>query len=100
MPDGFGSVFTVTLRGGAAAAERVIEAVRTFTHMTHLGDVRSLVLHPASTSHIHLSDAERVALGVFPGTLRLSIGIEDAADLIDDLAHAFAAIAARDDLLV
>ncbi|WP_299090889.1 O-acetylhomoserine aminocarboxypropyltransferase/cysteine synthase family protein [uncultured Microbacterium sp.] len=100
LPDGFGSVFTVTLRGGAAAAESVIEAVRTFTHMTHLGDVRSLVLHPASTSHIHLSDAERAALGVFPGTLRLSVGIEDADDLIDDLTQALAVIAARDDLLV
>lgn len=92
LPDGFGSVFTVTLRGGAEAAQGVIEALATFTHMTHLGDVRSLVLHPASTSHIHASDAERTALGVFPGTLRLSIGIEDAADLIDDLAQAFAAI--------
>lgn len=94
LPDGFGSVFTVTLRGGADAARAAIEAFETFTHMTHLGDVRSLVLHPASTSHIHLSDAERAALGVFPGTLRLSIGIEDATDLIDDLAQAFAAISA------
>lgn len=58
--------------------------------MTHLGDVRSLVLHPASTSHAALTDAERAAVGVAPGTLRVSIGIEDAADLIDDLAGALA----------
>ncbi len=99
LPDGFGSVFTVTLDGGAETARSVIEALETFTHMTHLGDVRSLVLHPASTSHIHLSDDERTALGVFPGTLRFSIGIEDAADLIDDLAQAFAAVSAPVELL-
>ncbi len=88
---GFGSVFTFTLRGGADAARRLVEAVDVFTHMTHLGDVRSLVLHPASTSHTHLTDPERAALGVLPGTLRVSIGIEDAVDLIDDLAQALAA---------
>jgi len=88
LPDGQGSVFTVTLRGGEPAARRTIEALELFTHMTHLGDVRSLVLHPASTSHTLLSEAERAAVGVHPGTLRLSIGIEDAADLIDDLAGA------------
>lgn len=91
LPDGFGSVFSFTLRGGADAARRFIEAVEVFTHMTHLGDVRSLVLHPASTSHTHLTAQERAALGVEPGTLRVSIGIEDAVDLIDDLAHALAA---------
>lgn len=91
LPDGFGAVFTFTLRGGADAARRFVEAVEVFTHMTHLGDVRSLILHPASTSHTHLTDAARAGLGVEPGTLRVSIGIEDAADLIDDLAQALAA---------
>lgn len=91
LPDGFGSVFTLTLRGDADTARRFVEALEVFTHMTHLGDVRSLVLHPASTSHAFLSDAERAAVGVHPGTLRVSIGIEDAADLIDDLARALAA---------
>lgn len=90
LPDGFGSVFTLTVRGGAAEARALVEALDVFTHMTHLGDVRSLVLHPASTSHAQLSDDERAALGVYPGTLRVSIGIEDAADLIDDLAQALA----------
>lgn len=92
LPDGFGSVFTITVRGGADAARRVVEAVEVFTHMTHLGDVRSLVLHPGSTSHAALTDDERRALGVEPGTLRLSIGIEDVADLIDDLAQALAVV--------
>lgn len=93
LPDGSGSVFSFTLRGGAAAAQAFVEAVEVFTHMTHLGDVRSLVLHPASTSHVFLTDAERAILGVEPGTLRLSIGIEDAPDLIDDLERALVAAA-------
>ena len=90
LPDGFGSVFTFTVRGGADAARRLVETLEVFTHMTHLGDVRSLVLHPASTSHAFLSEAERAAVGIEPGTLRVSIGIEDAADLVDDLAAALA----------
>ncbi|QOC24631.1 O-acetylhomoserine aminocarboxypropyltransferase/cysteine synthase [Microbacterium hominis] len=88
LPDGFGSVFSFTLHGDADTARAFVEALEVFTHMTHLGDVRSLVLHPASTSHAALTDAERAAVGVHDGTLRVSIGIEDAADLIDDLSHA------------
>ncbi|MDR6868379.1 O-acetylhomoserine (thiol)-lyase [Microbacterium resistens] len=88
LDGGFGSVFTFTLRGGLAAARRVVETVRVFTHMTHIGDVRSLVLHPATTSHVLRTDEERAVLGVAPGTLRLSIGIEDVDDLIEDLAEA------------
>lgn len=91
LPDGFGSVFTITLAGDESTARRFVEALEVFTHMTHLGDVRSLVLHPASTSHRQLTDDERAAVGVFPATLRLSIGIEDVADLIDDLRSALLA---------
>jgi O-acetylhomoserine (thiol)-lyase len=82
---GFGSVFQFTLAGGEDAARRLIESVEVFTHMTHLGDVRSLVLHPGTTSHAQHTDDARRALGVHPGTLRLSIGIEDVDDLIADL---------------
>lgn len=91
LPRGFGSVFTITLAGDESTARRFVEALEVFTHMTHLGDVRSLVLHPGTTSHLQLSEEEQAAVGVFPGTLRLSIGIEDAADLIADLATALAA---------
>ncbi|MGM1016106.1 MAG: O-acetylhomoserine aminocarboxypropyltransferase/cysteine synthase family protein [Actinomycetota bacterium] len=87
---GFGSVFTVTLAGGLDAARHVVENVDVFTHMTHIGDVRSLVLHPTSTSHARRTESERLALGVSPGTLRLSIGIEDVDDLIEDLARVLA----------
>lgn len=85
---GYGSVFSFTLRGDAETARRFVEALEVVTHMTHLGDVRSLVLHPASTSHAALTEAERAALGVQAGTLRVSIGIEDVADLLEDLAQA------------
>lgn len=88
LPDGTGSVFTFTLHGGAPAARAFVEAVEVVTHMTHIGDVRSLVLHPASTSHVLRTPAEQAASGVHPGTLRLSIGIEDLPDLLADLERA------------
>ncbi|ALX66869.1 O-acetylhomoserine aminocarboxypropyltransferase/cysteine synthase family protein [Microbacterium sp. XT11] len=85
LDGGFGSIFTFTLRGGLEAARHFVESVDVFTHMTHIGDVRSLVLHPATTSHAYRTEEEREVLGVRPGTLRLSIGIEDPTDLIADL---------------
>lgn len=91
LPRGAGSVFSFTLAGGAELARAVIDAVELFTHMSHLGDVRSLILHPASTSHSSRSDEELRAAGIWPGLLRVSIGIEDADDLIRDLDRAFAA---------
>src|SRR6187402_2910675 len=84
-PRGNGSVFAFTVRGGEPAAAALIERLELFSHMSHLGDVRSLILHPATTSHARLSEAEREQLGVTPGMLRVSVGIEDVADLIDDL---------------
>ena len=87
LEGGFGSIFTFTLRGGLDATRQFVEQVRVFTHMTHIGDVRSLVLHPGTTSHAQRTEEERELLGVRPGTLRLSIGIEDIEDLISDLAR-------------
>lgn len=92
LDGGFGSIFTVTLRDGLPAARRFVEQVRVFTHMTHIGDVRSLVLHPGSTSHAQRTPAEREVLGIRPGTIRLSIGIEDVDDLIADLAQVLQAV--------
>lgn len=89
---GFGSVFTVTLRGGLEAARHVVQSVEVITHMTHLGDVRSLVLHPQSTSHAARTVAERERAGVFPGTIRLSVGIEDIDDLLADLDQALVGV--------
>ncbi|MGX5681935.1 O-acetylhomoserine aminocarboxypropyltransferase/cysteine synthase family protein [Schumannella luteola] len=94
LPDGQGSVFSFTLRGGAEAARTFVDALEVFTHMTHLGDVRSLILHPSTTSHTQRSDEERSQAGIWPGTLRVSIGIEDLPDLVDDLARGLAAVRA------
>ena len=91
---GYGSIFTFTLRGGIEEARQVIESVDVFTHMTHIGDVRSLVLHPATTSHAYRTDEDREILGVHPGTLRVSIGIEEVADLISDLSRVLASLEA------
>lgn len=92
LPDGQGSVFSFTLHGGLDAVRRFVGALEVVTHMTHLGDVRSLILHPASTSHHLRTDEERSQAGIWPGTLRVSIGIEDEADLIADLERGLAAI--------
>ena len=93
-PRGTGSVFGFTLHGGIQDARTFIDALELFSRMSHLGDVRSLVLHPGTTSHAHLSDAERDRLGIFPGLVRLSVGIEDEEDLLADLEQAFAAVRA------
>ena len=88
LTGGYGAVFAFTLRGGQPAAESLINRVRLWSRMTHLGDVRSLILHPASTTHTHLTPAELAENGIEPGTIRLSVGVEDAADLIADLEQA------------
>lgn len=88
-PRGSGSVFAFTLAGGQDAAHVLYDTVEVFTRMTHIGDVRSLILHPPTTTHSRLSPAERDQAGIHPGLIRLSIGIEDVDDLIADLDRAF-----------
>jgi O-acetylhomoserine (thiol)-lyase len=94
LPDGAGSVFAFTLRDGAGAAEEFINAVGLFSRMTHLGDVRSLILHPASTTHAGRTADELAKAGIGQGLIRLSIGIEDVDDLIADLELGLAAVRA------
>ncbi|MGA0567616.1 O-acetylhomoserine aminocarboxypropyltransferase/cysteine synthase family protein [Rathayibacter sp. KR2-224] len=96
LPEGQGSVFSFTLHGGEPAARAFYDALRLFSRMTHLGDVRSLALHPASTTHTLLSEQQRLASGIGDGLLRLSVGIEDADDLIRDLARGLEAVRALD----
>ena len=88
LPGGAGSVFTFGLRGGFDAGIRVVEACNLWSHLANVGDTRSLILHPASTTHRQLSDEERVAAGAGPDVIRLSVGIETADDLIADLDQA------------
>jgi O-acetylhomoserine/O-acetylserine sulfhydrylase-like pyridoxal-dependent enzyme len=89
-PDGVGSVFTVTLKQGEAAARAALDRLRLFSHLVNIGETRSLVSHPASTTHRSLRPHERAALGVTPGTLRLSVGLEGVQDLIGDWDQALA----------
>jgi len=89
LPRGAGSVFSFELKGSRAQGRAFIEALEIFSHLANVGDCRSLVIHPASTTHSRMDDAALAAAGIGPGTIRLSIGLEDADDLIADLARAF-----------
>jgi O-acetylhomoserine/O-acetylserine sulfhydrylase-like pyridoxal-dependent enzyme len=88
-PDGMGAIFMVTLTSAEAAKEAVTR-VKLFSHLVNIGEAKSLIAHPASTTHSSLTPAERASFGITDATLRLSIGIEDAPDLIEDLAQALA----------
>ena len=88
MPRGAGAVFTFGVRGGYRAGIRLVEGVQLFSHLANIGDTRSLILHPASTTHRQLSDEQRLAAGAGPDVIRLSIGLETAEDLIADLDQA------------
>lgn len=93
MPKGSSSVFTFDLSGGRAAGRKFIEALKVFSHLANVGDAKSLVIHPASTTHFRMSDEALVAAGIHPGTIRLSIGLEDPDDLIEDINRGLAAAA-------
>jgi O-acetylhomoserine (thiol)-lyase len=87
LPKGCGAVFSFVLKGGRAAGRKFIESLRVFSHLANVGDAKSLVIHPASTTHFRMSDAALRASGIHEGTVRLSIGLEDAGDLIADLEN-------------
>ncbi len=91
-PAGAGSVFTFGLKGGYEAGLKLVAGLRLFSHLANIGDVRSLVIHPASTTHRQLTDAQRKAAGAGPDVVRLSIGLEDKADIIADLEQALAQV--------
>jgi O-acetylhomoserine (thiol)-lyase len=88
LPRGCGSVFSFDLRGSRAQGRAFIEALKLFSHLANVGDCRSLVIHPASTTHFRMDDAALARAGIGPGTIRLSIGLEDPQDLLDDLRRA------------
>ena len=91
LPRGAGAVFTFAIRGGRPAGRKFIETLKVFSHLANVGDAKSLVIHPASTTHFRMDDDALRAAGIGPGTIRLSVGLEDAQDLIDDLAGALRA---------
>ena len=88
LPRGAGSVFSFDIAGSRTQGKAFIEALKVFSHLANVGDARSLVIHPASTTHFRMSDEALAQAGIGPGTIRLSIGLEDPADLIDDLKKA------------
>jgi O-acetylhomoserine (thiol)-lyase len=90
-PKGAGAVFTFGLKGGYDAGVRLVSNLKLFSHLANIGDTRSLVIHPASTTHRQLTDAQKTAAGAGPEVVRLSIGLEDPADLIEDLDGALGA---------
>ena len=91
LPRGCGSVFSFDIRGSRRQGQAFIEALKIFSHLANVGDCRSLVIHPASTTHFRMDDSALALAGIGPGTIRLSIGLEDADDLIDDLKRALRA---------
>lgn len=88
LPKGAGAVFTFGVNGGFEAAKGTVENLKLFSMLANIGDTRSLVIHPSSTTHSQLSDEHKKAVGVLPEAIRLSIGIEDVADIIADLDQA------------
>jgi O-acetylhomoserine (thiol)-lyase len=90
-PKGSGSVLSFEIKGGIEAGKKFIEALNLHSHVANIGDVRSLAIHPASTTHSQLSPAEQLTAGVTPGLVRLSVGIENIKDIQADLEKAFAA---------
>jgi O-acetylhomoserine (thiol)-lyase len=92
LPRGSGAVFCFDLDGGRDAGATFIRSVSLFSHLANVGDAKSLLIHPASTTHRQLDEAELKAAGITAGTIRLSIGIEDPSDLIWDLEQGFAAL--------
>jgi O-acetylhomoserine (thiol)-lyase len=93
LPRGCGAVFSFNLKGDRTAGRRFIEALSVFSHLANVGDARSLVIHPASTTHFRMDEAALRGAGITAGTIRLSIGLENAEDLIDDLARGLRAAA-------
>jgi O-acetylhomoserine (thiol)-lyase len=93
LPDGAGALLGFGIRGGEEAGKKFIESVQLASHLANIGDAKTLVIHPASTTHSQLTAEEQVSAGVTPEYVRISVGIEDAKDIISDLDQALRASA-------
>ncbi len=91
LPKGAGAIVNFELKGGREAGKKFVDAVKLFSHLANVGDLRSLIIHPASTTHSQLSPSEQLSTGVTPGLIRLSVGLETVDDLLTDLEVGFAA---------
>lgn len=92
FPRGAGSIFTFEIKGDAQLAQKFIDNLQLFSLLANVADVKSLVIHPASTTHSQMKSKDQLATGIKPGTIRLSIGVEHIADILADLEHAFKAL--------
>ena len=92
MPKGAGAVLTFGIKGGKEAGRKFIDSLKLLSHLANIGDAKSLVIHPSSTTHQQLSDTDQLAAGITPDLVRLSVGIEDAEDILWDLEQALAAV--------
>ena len=88
LPNGCGAVFSFSIRGTRDQGRRFIESLRIFSHLANVGDAKSLVIHPASTTHFRVAAEDLKAAGITEGTIRLSVGLEDPDDLVEDLSRA------------
>ena len=88
LANGYGGVVVFGVKGGIEAGKKLIESVQLFSHLANVGDAKSLIIHPASTTHSQLSEDELVRAGIGPDFVRLAVGIEDIADILADLEHA------------
>src|SRR6185369_387902 len=91
-PNGAGAVLTFGIEGGDEAGKKLVSEVELFSHLANVGDTRSLIIHPSSTTHSQLTLEQRIAAGAGPDVVRLSVGIEDVADIIADLDQALAKV--------
>lgn len=91
MPNGAGALVTFNIKGGLSAGKKFINSVKLFSLLANIGDAKSLVIHPASTTHSQLTEEEQATTGVTPGLIRLSVGIEDIRDILADLEQAIKA---------
>ena len=97
LPDGQGAIFTFGIKGGREAGRKFIDALEIFSHLANVGDAKSLVIHPATTTHQQLSESDQAAAGITPDMVRLSVGIEDIEDLIWDIDRALGRLAGLTD---
>ncbi|WP_198530589.1 PLP-dependent transferase, partial [Bacillus sp. LL01] len=88
LPKGQGAILTFGLKGGVEAGKKLIHSVELFSHLANVGDSKSLIIHPASTTHQQLTEEDQLAAGVTPGMIRLSIGTEAIEDILEDLGQA------------
>ena len=89
LPKGASSILSFKVKGETALADKFIDKLSLFSHLANVGDAKSLIIHPAATTHEQLSEEDKIASGALPGLLRLSIGIENIDDIKEDLAQAF-----------